>query len=1192
MQIKKLEVVGFKSFLEKTSFSFNVPITAVVGPNGCGKSNIVDAIKWVTGELSYKELRGRSMEDLIFAGSETRPPISMMEVTLTLDNRDQKGPSEFQEFSEIAVMRRIFRDGTSEFYINKVPCRLRDIIDLFLDTGIGQSSYSIIEQGKVGAIVSGRPDDRRLVIEEAAGITKFKHRKKAAQRKMEYTKQNLLRVTDVLTELKRQIGSLERQARAAERFRKARDEARTLDISLASRDFLELQDHLGKLQQSETAIGQQWTDEETEFTAREGFHERLRLEVLESEKALEEAQASLFTFSSAIASLEARMDGNRREMTQLEKTAELEHQRISLLTDRRTSFATEIEELRMQLTLLESERCNVESALAEAQGAFASVSGDEGSELTDLERKNDALMELIAREAESRNQFQTQTDRLAKTDEQIVSAREKVVQTQAQLRELETLYQKEKHSLGEAEALRSTLENDRDEVQRRLTSTTEEKRQRTETLEKLHRELEGNRSRFKALEEFTETYQGYRQGVQAVMKNRPNVLGLLGERIQPTRGYERAVQAALSEWIECIVVDSTHDALEAVDFLKGERQGRGAFLPKELRATNTLTSSLDQPGIVGRLIEHVSAPADCREGLEYLLQDVLLVTDLSSAITLRKNGVPERMVTMAGDLLSREGIIVGGDGSDERGILEVRQEIAELQETISSAEGRRNELERSAHELTEQISSTEVRLTDLEEKLEQQGQMAFEHEKGSHRMEETVRHAREAFNVAESELGRLTNERLDIEQQLRSFRSTNENFAETKKTLENDVALLEQRQNEAREALTTMKVRLASLCERQDAFQRESDSLTEQDRAATEEITRLEESVLSHRTDVETKRIEVEHLDVERRTTIDLHQAQQEVHREIRTSHDEKVVTVQAGDSELKKHRADRDQLSEKLNQVRLSIREETLRGEHVTDALFERHAIRLPEWVTTAEFVSMKEEEVAAARDELQSLREKMAKIGDVNLAAIEEVRQLRERFDFLATQKEDLEQSLESLSMAIRKINATTKERFIETFEAVNERFQNIFPRLFGGGRAKVILLEPENILETGVDIVAQPPGKKLQNMNLLSGGEKALTAIALLFAIFEYKAPPFCVLDEVDAPLDDVNVRRFTKMVQEMSTRTQFIMITHNKVTMEAAENLYGITMEEPGVSRTVSVQVHQVADVEAVVENQSLSAQSVA
>ncbi|MFH1263078.1 MAG: chromosome segregation protein SMC [Pseudomonadota bacterium] len=1194
MKIKKLEVVGFKSFLEKTTFHFDVPVTAIVGPNGCGKSNVVDAVKWVTGELSFKELRGRSMEDLIFAGSESRPPIGMMEVTLTLDNQDGSGPPQYSQYSDVAVLRRIFRDGTSEFYINKIPCRLRDIIDLFLDTGIGQSSYSIIEQGKVGAIVSGRPEDRRLVIEEAAGITKYKHRKKAAQRKMEYTRQNLLRVSDVLVELKRQIGSLERQARQAEKFRKARDEARVLDIALSAREYLEIDHRQKSLATDEGTLTEQWSAEDTEFIAREARHEKVRLELLESEEGLEEAQNLLFSCATAVTSLESKIESLHRETQQLRASAESERERIVTLTERRGSFASEIDRIISQLTVLETERAMLAGTLAETSLRHDECRQGEASAAAELETKKGRLLEIVAKEGELRNQLANCQQRIREIDQTIETRRGEIHKMRDRLSELERTYEHGKASLGASEQLRFGFRQSRESIRSQLSSMVEERETTAEKLGTVLRELEGQRGRLQALEEFTRTYQGYRQGVRAVMERRVTseppigkILGLLGELIRPNRGFERAVQAALSELIECIVVDSTDDALRAIDFLKGEKRGRGAFLPKSIAGTKPRAEGMaGRSGVVGWLTDYLEAEGECREGVLTLLHDVLVVESLPTALLLRSEGLTQRMVTPAGDLVTAEGIVVGGDGSEERGILEVKQEIADLTDSARKNEALKTELEgRTAHLLV-QIDACEHELAKIGLDLERQDQESFTKEKDTHRLEETLRNERQNVTTAETELERLLAEKVALQHRTETAAASSSSLEAEKRGLE---TLLEERAGrlaaartdlaQQAELLTDFRVREASLAERQASFDGQHRSFLQQDADAAAEQTRLSESISRHEAEAERKTVEAATLDMERKDAIVRHQAQQEIYQAARTEHDERATQIHSFEAELKTAREQREKLTERLNGIHLRVREEILRAEHLVTQLMERHGIRLPEWVTQPGFAPIHEEEVPKARTDLAELRDRMSKIGDVNLAAIEEVAQLKERHDFLAAQKEDLEKSLEALGTAIRKINATTRERFVATFEAVNEKFERLFPRLFGGGRAKLVLLDPENILETGVDIVAQPPGKKLQNMNLLSGGEKALTAIALLFAIFEHKAPPFCVLDEVDAPLDDLNVRRFNKMVAEMSKQIQFILITHNKTTMETAVNLFGVTMEEPGVSRMVSVRVSQVADVAA-------------
>ncbi len=1188
MHLKKLEIAGFKSFLERASFQFNTPVTGVVGPNGCGKSNIVDAIKWVTGELSFKELRGRSMEDLIFAGSEQRPPTGMAEVSLLLDNSDHLAPTEYNEFSEISVLRRIFRDGSSEFFINKIPCRLHDIIDLFLDTGIGRSSYSIIEQGRVGMIVSSKPEDRRLIIEEAAGITKYKHRKQAAQRKMEYTRQNLLRVSDVLVELKRQVGSLERAARKAEKFREIRDQARTIDLALSARDFLGIQQKISELLRSERELQDQVTSNQTEIRGAEASLERQRLELLDESKTLEESQANLFRRASAISQFETQVAEAAREAERLVEMAAGERQRSELLRHEVSQADQDLTSLRDVVAALEEERVKIEGELTRAQMEESQFTARLETMEGELEESKNLLLLKVSDLAASRNDCTTAKERLAELDRQKEVRSKEFERTETELSALEKSYQARQKELGAVVQLRFGFEQEREKKKFRLEELRAERVRLEEERLTLSRKIEGEKSRLHTLEEFERTYQGYREGVRAVMERRsgsgPKIKGLLGEMVKPKRGYERALQAALAEKIECLVVEHPREAVAAISFLREEKKGRGVFLPRYLRSSAGRRKTPKADGILGSILDFVSLDESCRASVETLLNDVLLVENLSRATALWEEGIEFTFVTLDGDLVSREGIVVGGSWEQERGVLEVHRESEELREMVQNRNVALENIERRLKETGREAVATELELTEVAEALDRESRKAVDHEKDFERLEEALRRCRQSLDVIEQERLRVTHDRKVVEEMLFTATQKMEAAETTRLELENKingasekVATMRVEMKSHAESLTAQQVRKASVTERIDAHIRERDLATYRRDRGAEEIEQLKATVLTHEQEAEERRTKEKELARLRDQAVLDHDAAREKNSAFRTEHEARQQQILEREGELKVAREGVAQASDELNRVRLVSGEERMRSDHLSTQIQERYGVVLTDLVGGTEFALIPEDQVEAERSTLEALRSKMASIGDVNLAAIEEVRELKERELFLSTQKEDLEKTLDSLDSAIKKINVTTKERFIETFEAVDAKFQNVFPRLFRGGKAKLMLTDPDNLLETGVDIAAQPPGKRLQNMNLLSGGEKALTAIALIFAIFQHKAPPFCLLDEVDAPLDDANVHRFLALVREMSATTQFVLITHNKASMEVADNLYGVTMEEPGVSRTVSVRIHQKAAV---------------
>ncbi|HLG20345.1 MAG TPA: chromosome segregation protein SMC [Bdellovibrionota bacterium] len=1179
MRLKRLEVAGFKSFLEKTTLDFSVPLTGIVGPNGCGKSNVVDAIKWVTGELSFKELRGRSMEDLIFTGSDLRPPTGMAEVGLTLDNSDGSGPAQYKEYADISVLRRIFRDGTSEFFINKIPCRLRDIVDIFLDTGVGQSSYSIIEQGRVEMIVSSKPEDRREIIEEAAGITKYKHRKKAAVRKMEFTKQNLLRVTDIIGELKRQINSLERQARKAERFREYRDRARKLDVALSARSHTEIRRVLAENRKKEQDVADRFNAEQTEVLAYEAGIERRRLSLAQKETELEKQQHDRFGQATAIQQLEARIEGQNTEASQLRAMALDEKERSESLVNRRVEMEGEVSRISTLLTDLERESAEVQNELEETETQQRSLEdGARGLEMR-ISGYENQMLESVARVAEQKNQAVTREERTVELDRQLAVRLRELERANGELMQLEQAYAERQRAIGTVQQLRFNFEQEQGSLRKRMESMVARRTELETALAELDRTIEGQRSRLATLESFVRTYQAYGSGARAVMEWKEDAIsGLLGELIHPQRGYERAVEAALSTRVECLVVDGHENALSMIERLKREGRGRGAFLPRTALRSSEGKAPPQGDGVIGWLKDYVHAEDSCRSAFDVLLGDVVLVQSLFQGLAIWNRGTALTFVTPDGDVVTREGVVIGGTWGEERGVLQLRREMEELRESLESSRASREKVEREFLRLRSDIQTANRELERVSQSLEQESRNVVTHEKDVERLEEARRRSRQSVEVIEEEIHKIRDEKGVIEGT--SVTATLKMSEMDRAQAELKASLLEANQalSEARirlnthvELQTAARVRQAAIKERLEAHTREHHSLLKQIELSQSEAAALKQSSLEHDRRAVELRESSRQLSDERGQAVSVHQLLDEKIQGLRTAHDEELEQVREQEAKLKQSREQLTALHEGLSGIRMAAQEETLRLEHLESQVKERHGIVLREIVESEGYTPINEADIEASTSELAELRDKMAKMGDVNIAAIQEVDELQKRHEFLTLQKDDLEKTLGSLSSAIRKINSTTRQLFIDTFEAVDKKFQEVFPRLFRGGKARLVLLDPENILETGVDIVARPPGKRLQNMNLLSGGEKALTAIALLFAIFQHKAPPFCLLDEVDAPLDDANVRRYSDLVKEMGQTTQFILITHNKVSMEIVQNLYGITMEEPGVSRCVSVRI---------------------
>ncbi|MFH1016984.1 MAG: chromosome segregation protein SMC, partial [Pseudomonadota bacterium] len=655
---------------------------------------------------------------------------------------------------------------------------------------------------------------------------------------------------------------------------------------------------------------------------------------------------------------------------------------------------------------------------------------------------------------------------------------------------------------------------------------------------------------------------------------------ILADLVRPRRGYERAVEAVLADRLKYVLVEDPREALEDIAFLKSENRGRSSFMPVRSRQQKELQELPSGPGVAGWLREYVDADSAYGPAVDRLLHNVLLVDTLSRALDLWGRGTASTLVTKDGDIVSSEGVVTGGSWEDEKGVLQIRGEISELRQAAADLDAQRVSEEWSLGRLKREAQATIRHVESLGQALEQETRKTVSHEKDFERVEEALRRSLQAADLIRTEKAKLENELHVLEEEIASnLRRVSETELE-RADLDTELKTRSERLTETRETLasrsqevTHLKVRVASTNEKVTAHEREEENLRTRITAAISDRTALIENAKAHETDAAACRERAAAAENVRRDAVRRHQEQQASNSALRTSYDALVERIRSEAEVIKGLRERCSTYQEELNALRMTLQEERLRVEYLATQIAERYTIELSSYVDREEFKPLRAEELEPMRSELTDLRERMSKIGDVHLGAIEELHELEERHTFLSQQKDDLEKSLEALSSAIRKINLTTRERFQQTFEDVDAKFQDIFPRLFRGGKARLVLTDPENLLESGIEIVAQPPGKRLQNLNLLSGGEKALTAIALLFAIFLHKAPPFCLLDEVDAPLDDENLRRYLSLVHEMSHQTQFILITHNKSSMEAVQNLYGITMEEPGVSRVVSVQLHE-------------------
>jgi chromosome segregation protein len=1172
MRIRSLEIAGFKSFAERVVLAFEPGISAIVGPNGCGKSNVVDAIRWVMGEHNPRHLRGREMDDLIFTGSDSKPPTGMAEVVMTLDTADGRLPAEYAGFPEIQIARRLYRDGESEYLINRVPVRRRDVTDFFLDTGVGVRGYTIVEQGHIQTIVSTRPEDRRSIIEEAAGIGKYRARRRETESKLRSTEQNLLRVRDVLGELNRQIGSLDRQARKAARYKELSAHVRDLELTVAREELDGHSEAVSRTEREVEEVRARALALDAQVSNTESRLEAGRREHLDREKELGESSERLYEVRSEIQSLESRLEYERREregLVELARERETEGQELDArLAERRSELRSAIEALGFAEERLEREQ----GELGEREMAL-----EAGSRLlSELTGRREAaqarLAELLAEQATLESRAEALEERRTELEQRL--------RTEDEALESSTL---------EAESMRSEQDSleirlrgslaEQDDLGRRLGEGLHAHRAAVAELERLREARAAAQEELQRVEARLESLrESERQAAERAARalealpdaQRRRVRGRLSEVLDVEEGAERALETALASRLDALLVTDAPSALGLIEWLRSAEAGRATVLASEAG------SEQPRPGIVplGRpLLQLVSAKPPFEPLVRRLLREVYLVDDLSEAVERFGLGDPPAVfVTRAGEILDRSGALTGGAGAPP-GTLSRAGEIRRLEEALEELQVRARELlasERRASERTDALAQE----TDNLRSRRHTAELAVLHvEKDLERVQERAKEAAEAAEEHRSgrgslaaELERLIGERERALARLVQLRGERADADSQRERLVAEIGERSREHERLEQRLMQQRVELAQLGERRDQQNSRREGLQRSADEDAERSERLRAEVASARERAEAlARSGVEgqaNLAEQIRREEELRVRQEQIRSAFNTRMQE-LESLEAASRDAQK---EREASRERLSASELAVQEVRMRRDAVCERIRERYHIDLAAFEIPE---GMRDGDAGARREELERFRRSLESLGDVHLGAIEEYEEVSERFRYLTEQKEDLEVSVERLRNAIARINRTSRSRFRETFEAVNEEFKKLYPVLFRGGRAHLSLTEAEDVLESGIDIHAQPPGKKLQNVNLLSGGEKAMTAIALLFAVFRIKPSPFFLLDEVDAALDDANVGRFNELVSEMSSGSQFLVITHNKGTIEIAKTLFGVTMETPGESKLVTV-----------------------
>ena len=1177
MYLKSIEVQGFKSFANKIKFEFHNGITGIVGPNGSGKSNVADAVRWVLGEQRVKQLRGGTMQDVIFSGTENRKPLSYASVAITLDNSDHQLPVEYEE---VTVTRKLYRSGESEYLINGAGCRLKDINEMFYDTGIGKEGYSIIGQGQIDKILSGKPEERRELFDEAAGIVKFKRRKNLSVRKLDEERQNLTRVNDILSELEKQIGPLKRQSEVAREYLKKKEELKTYDINMFLLETERIKEQKRELDSKYQIASDELEEASVRYEDMKTEYEAIEEEVDSIDFSIEKAKSQLNETTLLKQQLEGQINVLKEQINTVRMNDEHYDNRLG-------TIRVEIETRQAQRAELAKEQTSVRARLQEvaksdagAKEELIDVQSRIASGTAQIEQSKAEIMDLLNNRASTKAKIQ----HYATTQEQITTRKSELGRM---ILEVSSEAEKQNDIL-------SSYENELQQISGKIAAYTEQISSNEQEIEKLQQELSGKQeqlrigqtayhresSRLESLKNITERYDGYGNSIRRVMSNKDREKGLIGvvaDIIKVEKEYEIAVETALGGNIQNIVTDNEETAKRMIAYLKQNKFGRATFLPlTSMHGGGSIRQqeALKEPGVIG-LASTLVQVEDRFQGLAgQLLGRTIVVDNIDNGIRLaRKYKQSLRLVTLEGELMNPGGSMTGGAFKNSSNLLSRRREIEEFEKTVGMLKKEMDDCEQSVNEIKAKRAACYSTIDEIQQKLRKASVIENTAKMNVEQVQNRQREAKlrcEGYLKEQEGLELRLQEILDNEDSIQMELETSEalekelnaRIEELQKSLESD------REKETIQLRHSEEVHLsyASL-EQQNAF-------------ILENITRIQE-------ETEKFEIELKELDINKGNASEEIQEKEEKIRDLRETIENSKELFAEIDAEIKSQAAKREELNQKHKEF-LGKREEL--SKHMSE--LDKECFRLSSRRESYEEASEKQinymwdeyeltynhamelrnenlTDLSYMKRQIQALKGEIKKLGSVNVNAIDDFKSVSERYEFLKGQHDDLVEAEATLMKIIDELDAAMRKQFEEQFALISKEFDIVFKQLFGGGKGTLELMEDEDILEAGIRIIAQPPGKKLQNMMQLSGGEKALTAISLLFAIQNLKPSPFCLLDEIEAALDDNNVVRFAQYLHKLTKNTQFIVITHRRGTMTSADRLYGITMQEKGVSTLVSV-----------------------
>ena len=1177
MYLKNIEVQGFKSFAQKINFEFHNGITGIVGPNGSGKSNVGDAVRWVLGEQSAKQLRGGNMQDVIFSGTETRKPLSFASVAITLDNSDHKLPV---EFNEVTVTRRLYRSGESEYLINGSACRLKDINEMFYDTGIGKEGYSIIGQGQIDKILSGKPEDRRELFDEAAGIVKYKRRKNTTIKKLEDEQQNLVRVTDILSELTKQLGPLERQSETARIYLAKRDSLRELDVNMFLLESQQTEKDLLVLREKNETASAQLEDTNREYQQTKVEYDRLEQELEELNRQMDE--------------LREKTQQNALQKQQLEGQINVLNEQIQAGLQSDTHFKNRLEIVEEDLKQRQQARSEVE----EEKGSLHTIVKEAQKRLTDQEDRlhtvqeqisqcesavedgKNEIIEILNSRATTKGKAQRFDTLMEQVGIRKAEVNQHILHLKSEEAQQKTIRAKAQSEYDQITEEIHQIDQKSRQMDQQVHSLSEDLKKQTTQLEISQTAYHREASRLESLRNITERYDGYGNSIRRVMEQKDRVSGIRGvvaDLIQVNKEYEIAIETALGGSIQNIVTDNEQTAKRMIEYLKKNRFGRATFLP--LNSINTRgefsqKDALKEAGVIGLASDLVTTEKEYTGLTRYLLGRVLVVDQIDHAIAIAKKYHHSlRMVTIEGESLSPGGSMTGGAFKNNSNLLGRRREIEELEGKVAAQKEEVSRLAASMEENRHNRNQLREQISQLQEQL-----------RSKYVAQNTAKMNLVQLNDKEQEIRdgyeRIRLDQEQIRRQISEIKQDHDKIDEELKASRQDEKELETYIETRQKELEEWKNEESSVQRKLEDLRLEASTTQQKESFASENLSRLiseiQGLVQEKQTILETLKQGNQEMENKRRSVEELKEAvsgfggQEEADRQqLENWQKEKDLKNTSHKAFFEK----RDHLS---GQISL-LDKECFRLKSQMEKLEESREAQISYmWeeyeITPNNALQYRKEEYTDLKEmkkQITQLKDEIRKLGSVNVNAIEDYKNLQERHAFLSGQYEDLKKAEAQLENIIRELDEGMRQQFSEKFRDIQREFDKAFKELFGGGKGTLELEEDVDILEAGIKIISQPPGKKLQNMMQLSGGEKALTAIALLFAIQNLKPSPFCLLDEIEAALDDSNVGRFAGYLQKLTKNTQFIIITHRRGTMNAADRLYGITMQEKGVSTLVSV-----------------------